>query len=55
MKFEKLYLFKMMANASFDVSQCGNLTPEYNAVWRGYEFWCEEVLFSSLGLFGNFQ
>ena len=45
----------MELNASFNVSLCGNLTPEYLAIWRKYEFWCEGIFFSILGLFGNFE
>jgi len=39
-------------NYTFDTEVCGNLTEEYKTVWKQYEFWCEGVLFSSLGLFG---
>lgn len=39
-------------NYSFDTEVCGNLTEEYKRVWKQYEYWCEGVLFSSLGLFG---
>ena len=40
---------------SLEVSECGNLTDEYHTVWKSYEFWCEGVLFSSLGMFGIVQ
>jgi len=36
----------------FDEEVCGNLTEDYKRVWKEYEFWCEGVLFSILGLFG---
>ena len=36
-----------------DVEMCGNLTTEYKTIWKNYEYWCEGVLFSSLGLFGK--
>ena len=36
-----------------DLSLCGNLTLEYERLWRAYEFWCEGVLFTSLGIFGK--
>jgi len=36
----------------FDHTVCGNLTVEYWETWKQYEFWCEGVLFSCLGLFG---
>ena len=32
---------------------CGNLTEDYQHTWGSYEYWCEGVLFSSLGLFGD--
>ena len=44
----------MAANLSFDVSLCGNMTEHYVTIFKKYEFWCEGILFSSLGLFGNF-
>ena len=44
----------MAENDSFDVSLCGNMTEHYQTVWRKFEFWCEGIIFSSLGLFGNF-
>ena len=37
-----------------DLTLCGNLTEEYEHVWRTYEFWCEGVLFTSLGIFGKY-
>lgn len=40
-------------DTSFDVSLCGNLSDEYSEVYKRYEFWCEGVLFSSLGLCGK--
>ena len=46
--------WQMAGNASFDVSLCGNMTEQYLTIWSKYEFWCEGILFSSLGLFGNF-
>jgi len=36
----------------FDKNPCGNLTFEYFKTWKEYEFWCEGVLFSCLGVFG---
>ena len=36
-----------------DLTLCGNLTEEYEQLWRAYEFWCEGVLFTSLGIFGK--
>ena len=36
-----------------DPDMCGNLTQEYKTIWKTYEYWCEGVLFSSLGFFGN--
>ena len=45
----------MAANLSFEVEICGNVTPHYQQVWAKYEYWCEGVLFSSLGLFGNIK
>ena len=32
---------------------CGNLTEDYQHTWGSFEYWCEGVLFSSLGLFGD--
>ena len=40
---------------SLEASECGNLTEEYHTVWKSYEFWCEGVLFTSLGMFGIIQ
>ena len=39
----------------FDYSVCGNYTPEYENVYKSYEYWCEGILFSSLGIFGKLQ
>ena len=40
-------------SVEIDIEMCGNLTAEYKTVWKNYEYWCEGVLFSSLGLFGK--
>ena len=40
---------------SLEAAECGNLTEEYHTVWKSYEFWCEGVLFSSLGMFGQYS
>ena len=40
---------------SVEAAECGNLTEEYHRVWKSYEFWCEGVLFTSLGMFGILQ
>ena len=45
---------KVMAEESEDLSLCGNMTVEYDKLWRTFEFWCEGVLFTSLGIFGKF-
>ena len=49
------FLLTMEDNTSEaqDLSLCGNLTLEYEQLWRAYEFWCEGVLFTSLGIFGK--
>jgi len=36
----------------FDYSVCGNYTKEYEELYKAYEYWCEGILFSSLGIFG---
>ena len=36
---------------SFDLSQCGD--KQDLLVWKSYEYWCEGVLFSSIGLCGE--
>ena len=41
------------STAQADLTLCGNLTVEYEQLWRAYEFWCEGVLFTSLGIFGK--
>ena len=38
----------------FDYSVCGNYTKEYEELYKAYEYWCEGILFSSLGIFGEF-
>ena len=42
-------------NTGFDPSLCGNLSEEYEGVFKRYEFWCEGVFFSGLGLCGNYR
>ena len=42
-----------LSEMSVEAAECGNLTEEYHTVWKSYEFWCEGVLFSSLGIFGT--
>ena len=42
----------MEEDEELDPSLCGNLTLEYFQVWKSYEYWCEGVVFSILGLLG---
>ena len=41
--------------SNISVAVCGNITSEYERIWKNYEYWCEGVLFSSLGIFGKYE
>lgn len=44
--------FNTSEKEPFDIELCGNLTQNYYEIWKQYEYWCEGIIFSGLGLFG---
>lgn len=47
--------FDLASNGSYlrELSNCGGqLTPEYEATWSGFTYWCEGVLTVGVGMIG---